>query len=269
MEITPFIWTIIWNIAIAIWIIISVLIVRFVTKKLVNYVEYITATTVGLLIWIVFLWFLPKLIWSDIIPFNLGVFLLLGMFIFYMLEIFLHWHHCKDLSDWHIDDHKHSHESWNLIFIWTLLHNAFHWIILFSAFAVDFYFWVTTTVAILLHSIPQNVVNYVMNHNNFKIVLFAAFGWILGALLTYPFYEFLIDNKNYILALISWGLLYTALVDIFPSINWNANTKNKILYLGFIAFWIVLFIWFKGITQQAKADNWDSENKHIEDNKTH
>jgi len=51
---------------------------------------------------------------------------------------------------------------------------------LFAAFAIDVYFGIATTLAILMHSIPQNIVNYVMNHNNLKIVLFAAIGGIFG-----------------------------------------------------------------------------------------
>jgi len=58
----------------------------------------------------------------------------------------------------------------------TLLHNFFHGIVLFSAFSVDLYFGLATTLAVLLHAIPQNLVNYIMNHNSKKYVYIAAFG---------------------------------------------------------------------------------------------
>jgi zinc transporter ZupT len=96
-----------------------------------------------------------------------------------------------------------------------------------------------------LHSIPQNIVNYIMNHNNIKYSYFAAFGWILWALITYPFSNFLTTHKYYILAIISWWLLYTALADIFPEFKEKWNQIKKISYFIFILIWIWIFLVFE------------------------
>jgi len=247
----PFLLTIIWNIVIALWIILVVLITRIVKNKLSKYLEYITATTVGLLLWIIFLGFLPeiteewKFVWAD-----LGIYFLIWLVIFYLLELFLHWHHCKDLSHESSCHSSHSHEHKNgaLMFWWTMLHNSFHWVVLFSAFSVNIHFWIATTIAILLHSIPQNVVNYIMNHNNIKFSYFAALWWILWWILTYPFSDFLISHKFQILTIISGWLLYTALADIFPEFNWKWTILKKIIYLIFIVIWIFMFLWFEKIS---------------------
>ena len=248
MEFSPFLLTIIWNIVVAIWIIVVVLLTKVIRTKLINYLEYITALTVWLLLWIIFIGFLPELSsswnfkWSE-----LWIFILIWIFIFYLLELFLHWHHCKDL--WHENkchsNHNHEHKNGIMMFWWTMLHNIFHWVVLFAAFSVDFTFWVTTTIAVLLHSIPQNIVNYIMNHNNIKYAYFAAFWWILWALTTFPFSDYLIANEYYILAIITWGLLYTALTDIFPEFKWEWTVFKKLSYLSFIIIGILLFIWFE------------------------
>jgi len=255
MQITPFIWTLFWNIFVALWIIIVVIFARFITKKLQNYLDFITAITVWLLLWIIFLWFFPELIeeWIDV--HFLWIFVLVWIFLFYILELFLHWHHCKDLNPWDLNKHKHEHESWKLIFAWTVLHNTFHWVEIFAAFSINTSFWIIVSIAILLHSIPQNVVNYVMNHNNLKIVLIWAFSWVFGAVLTYPFWEFLIDNKLYVLAIIAGWLLYTALADIFPSFKSKWNFKNKINYLVFVILGIFLFLWFNEISWHEHKHN--------------
>ncbi len=254
-NLSPFILTIIWNSIIASWIILVVLITKFFKNIFEKKLEYITATTVWLLLWIIFLWFLPKLttkwhlVWQE-----LWIFILIWVFIFYLLELFLHWHHCKDL--WHdtsckhskIDEHN-SNKNWILMFWGTIMHNAFHWIVLFSAFSVSFSFWMATTTAVLLHSIPQNVVNYIMNNKKIWYSYLAAFWWLLWTFLVYPFSDFLIANKFYILAIISWWLLYTALADIFPEFKWKWNTFKKFSYLFFIVIWILLFLWFEMITK--------------------
>jgi len=250
-NLSPFLLTIIWNIVIAIWIIVVVFITKFLKNKATKYLEYITALTVWLLLWIIFLGFIPKLtttwnlVWEE-----LGIFILIWLFFFYFLELFMHWHHCKDL--WHESacksHHTHEHKNWVLMFWWTIMHNSFHWIVLFSAFSVDINFWIATTVAVLLHSIPQNIVNYIMNHNNIKYAYFASLGGLLWTLITYPFSEFLIWNKFYILAIITGWLLYTALADIFPEFKWKGTTLKKISYFIFIIFWILMFLWFEEIS---------------------
>ncbi len=248
-DLSPFIYTLIWNTLVSIWIITTILIAKIFKNTLNKYLEYFTATTVWLLLWIIFLGFIPKLTLKwNLIWDKLWIFILLWIFLFYLLELFLHWHHCKDLENKDKNKHSHSHENSLLIFWWTLLHNIFHWIVLFSAFAVNLNFWMATTLAVLLHSIPQNIVNYIMNHNKIIYAYIAALWWILWALLTYPFKSFLVENKFYFLALITWWLLYTALADIFPEIKWKWTIKQKISYLIFIIIWLILFLWFEKIS---------------------
>ena len=246
----PFIWTLIWNLIISIWIISTIFIARFFKNKLLPYINYITALTVWLLLWIIFLWFIPELIDSQMKWIILWTSILVGLFLFYILELFLHWHHCHDLSHKKHDCHHtslHKNKNWILIFGSTFLHNAFHWIVLFGAFWINLTFGVSTTIAILLHSIPQNIVNYIMNYKTEKYSFAAAFWWIIWVLLIYPFSTVLLANKFIILSIITWGLLYTALADIFPEFKEKWWTKTKISYLFFILLWILVYILFNHV----------------------
>ncbi len=253
----PFLWTILWNIVIAVGIIGVIFVVRGVVKKFEKYLDFITALTVWLLLWIIFLGFFPELIESETSAMHIGGMILFGLFFFYILELFFHWHHCKDFwADHNI--HKHEHHSSKLIFIGTLIHNMFHWIVLFAAFAIDVYFGIATTLAILMHSIPQNIVNYVMNHNNLKIVLFAAIGGIFGWILVYPFGDFLLTYKWFVLAFITGWLLYTALADIFPNFKQKWILKIKIAYLIFIVLWVGLFLALEELSHR----HWEEEENH-------
>jgi zinc and cadmium transporter len=247
---SAFFYSLIWNIIIAFWIILIIFFAKFIKDKLIKFLDYITAITVGLLLGIIFLGFLPKLTTKwNLVWLELWVYILIWIFFFYLLELFLHWHHCKDLNHEQSchSSHSHEHKNWVLMFIWTLFHNSFHWIVLFSAFSVWINFWIVTTTAVLLHSIPQNIVNYIMNHNNIKYAYVAGLWWILWAIITYPFSDFLIINKFYFLAIISWGLLYTALADIFPEFKWKWDKIKKLSYFFFILFWIFLFLIFERI----------------------
>ncbi len=73
----------------------------------------------------------------------------------------------------------------------TFIHNFLHGVILFSAFAVSIPVGFATTIAVLLHAIPQNIANLLMNHKNPIFAYIAAFAGIIGALCVYPMHDFL------------------------------------------------------------------------------
>ncbi len=253
-ELSPFLLTVIWNSIIAIWIILVVYLVKFIKERLISYLEYITASTVWIILWLIFLWFIPELVWEVFDWKTMGIYILVWIISFYLFELFLHWHHCKDLdhnSSCH-SSHSHEHKNWVLMFWATMLHNSFHWVVLFWAFSINFYFWVATTFWLLLHAIPQNISNYIMNHNNIKYSYFAAIWGLLWAILTYPFADFLLWHEWYVISIISGWLLYTALADIFPEFKWEWTTFKKIWYVFFILIWIFMFIWFEKLWELIK-----------------
>lgn len=241
--ITPFFLWLAWNLVIALGIISLVFLADIVRRKTMKQMDNLVAFTVWLIIAIVFLWFLPTIIESQTLsPESLWLFILLGIFLFYIFELFLHWHHCKDLWEHHHDHHTHEHKNNILMFTGTFIHNALHGVVLFSAFSIDIHFWIATTFAILLHAIPQNIANLLMNHRDVRFAYIAAFGWVFGALITLPLGTLLLDYKFEILAVIGWGLLYTAMSDILPSFKEKWETKHKFFYLIFMLIWVISFL---------------------------
>jgi len=262
-----FFWTIFWNVIIAFGIIIVIQVVKIFKKKISLYLDYLTALTVWLLLAIVGLGFFPKIMESGAVSWEkAGIFILLGLLLFYVLELFFHWHHCKEIGQEKqscCHTHKKEHENNFLMFAGTLMHNGFHGFVLFSAFSVDFSFGIATTIAILLHAIPQNVANYIMNHENAKYAYIAGVAWIFWALLTYPFIDFLVVNKILILCIISWGLLYTALADILPNVKNGSEVKQKAVYLLFMLFWVLAFIFFENVTGAHDHEHWVEDTHEI------
>lgn len=243
-----FIYTLLWNLVISISILSIIYFIRFFKSKIKKNIDYITSITIWVILWVIFLWFFPEILdEADLNSSYFWLFILLWLLSFYFLELFFHWHHCRDLShNWHCHcDHNHAlhkeHMKWKLMFLWTFLHNSIHWIVLFGAFSINVEIWIVTTIAILLHSIPQNISNYIMTDAKSKYYIITSFWWVFGAILTLPFIDFLLLNKSYIILFICGWLLYTALTDILPEIKNNENVKSKIIYFFFLVFWIILF----------------------------
>jgi len=247
MEITPFLWSFFWNLFLGFWITITIYSINIFKKTIVNKIDYLTSLTVWLLLWIIFIWFFPEIFTSNVDPKIIWLLVIIWLLFFFILELFMHWHHCKDL--WHTCSkwHKNEHKNTNLMFIWTLIHNSFHWVILFSAFSINFTFWIATTITLLMHAIPLNISNYIMNHNNLKYSIIAAFWWVFWSIITYPFSSLILDYKFEILSIITWWLLYIALTDLFPNIKKNNELKYKIIYLLFIILWVIIFYIFNSL----------------------
>ncbi|MCP4524119.1 MAG: ZIP family metal transporter [Candidatus Gracilibacteria bacterium] len=274
MDFSPAMGTLIGNIVIAVVIIVLVKILGYFKKSITKYIKYLTSLTVGLLLANVFIGFLPEILAIEGVDFReMGMYILFGLLFFYVTELVFHWHHCKDLEHNNhgcTSSHSHEHENNILMFIGTVLHNIFHGFILFGSFSISIEFGMITTLALLLHAIPQNIANYIMNHNSAKYSYLAALGGIIGAGMTFLMSDFLLDHQTLILAFISGGLLYTALTDILPEVQEDSGVTDKIKYLVFIIIGIGLFIGFNGLighdhaghTEHIEESNHDGHDHH-------
>ncbi len=242
MNLSPFTLWLLGNIAIA-WVIVSlVFLISLIRKRIIWKIDKLVALSVGLILSIIFLGFLPDAIiewWLNIKL--IGSLILTGVFIFYTLELFLHWHHCKDIDENGHSHHNHDHQNSPLIALGTFFGNAVHGIVLFSAFSVNIHFGITTTFAILLHAVPQNIANLLMNHKDTTYVYIAAIWGIFWALLLFPFQSFLSQYNFHILMIVAGWLLYTAMSDILPSFKEKWKLKHKFLYLVCMILGILLF----------------------------
>lgn len=236
---TTFLYALIANVIIWIAMVCLIFILRLYKNKIVKYLSYFTAITVWILLWIIFISFIPEIIESGLPWTTIWTVILLWLLVFYILELLLHHHHCHDIELWeHKHNEEHSHES--LMFIWTLLHNMLHWLVIYSAFTVSTAFWIATATAVLLHSIPQNTANYIMNHNKEIYVRIAALWWIIWTILLLPFNKFIWSNESLILWFVCGWLLYLTLSDILPEVKNKWWLKIKFLYLLFIFVWLGL-----------------------------
>ena len=229
------------NLIISLGIVFMILLIKNFQKFISSNLNILTALSVWTLLSLIFLDFIPEI--SDNIGHdNLWILLLTWLLCFYILELLLHWHHCSDLEHQNCDhNHKVKHEQyWHLILIWTLLHNIFHGIVIFSWFTISTNSWIILTIWILLHSIPENLVNFVMNNKRIKNVILSSFWWIIWVFIAYIFRDQIDNFKFQIIAFTSGWLLYIALSDMLPSINGNFWIKEKFKYLWFVVLWIVV-----------------------------
>ncbi len=153
--------------------------------RIISAFSWFVAFATGTILATVFFEFLPEAS-AKLSGEEFAIFLLSGVLVFALVETLVHYHHCHDLShvrgdgDHPRDDsiaHAHSHHG-TLMNMGTFLHNGFHGIVLYTGFAAGFETGILLSVVILLHALPQNFANYVMNRGSFLSYSVAASGGI-------------------------------------------------------------------------------------------
>ncbi|MBU2595834.1 ZIP family metal transporter [Patescibacteria group bacterium] len=168
---------------------------------------------------------------------KMAVFLILifGFSLFFLVEKFLHWHHC------HQEEEDCPHPFTYLILWGDGVHNFLDGLAIAAAFLIDIRLGVITTLVIISHELPQEMGDFaVLIHGgmkkkkallyNFISQLTSVIGGVAGFYLVG-----LSDWKFYLLPFAAGGFLYIAASDLIPEIKKEGHLgKSIITYLIFI-----------------------------------
>jgi len=158
-----------------------------------------------------------------------------GFILFFLIEKFLHWHHCHDGE---CDVHPVSY----LILVGDAVHNFIDGLIIAASFLVDVSFGVVTTVLILGHELPQELGDFaIMVHGGFekKKALFynflAQLTAVLGGLVGF-FLSVSVGSVSFLLPFAAGGFIYIAASDLVPELHKEENLgKSLVSFVFFLA----------------------------------
>ena len=166
--------------------------------------------------------------------------LIIGILVFFVLEKFFYWRHChRGECD------VHTFTYMNLI--GDGLHNFVDGIVIASSFMVDVKLGLTTTLAVALHEIPQELGDFgILIYGGFTVKralffnLLSAITCIFGGVSTYFVSSYASALKIPILAFSAGGFLYVALVDLLPELRKKGSLKESFSQFIFILLGISL-----------------------------
>jgi zinc and cadmium transporter len=173
--------------------------------------------------------------------------MLLSILGFYLIERFVHWHHCHGTSC--PPENKMHVAVTNLI--GDGVHNFIDGILIGVAFLVSPAVGIATTLAIIAHEIPQEIsdagVLLFAGLSKGKIIGFNflfALTSIVGAILAFNFAANLQTSIPFFIAIASGNFIYLALADLIPELHHELNRKSIIkhtlwLLLGVAIFWLI------------------------------
>jgi len=175
---------------------------------------------------------------------GIGLALLAGIAVFFVLEKFLLWRHChtEAVESAHAHaDHHHASSGW-LVLVGDGLHNFVDGVLIAAAFLTDFHLGVVTTFAILAHEIPQEVGNVaVLVHSGFSRR--QALGWnvlssltaVAGGLVGWFALRESLSVLPYVLAVAAASLLYVAVADLIPGLHRRTDLRASLAQVAWIA----------------------------------
>lgn len=161
-------------------------------------------------------------------------YLILGIVLFFLMEKYLHWRHCHNGV-------CEIHAFTYLNLVGDGFHNFIDGMVIAASFIVSLKLGIVTTLAVILHEIPQELGDFgVLVYGGFskqKALVYnfiSALMAIFGAIIGYFISDFAKGFSNFILPLTAGGFIYIASSDLIPEIHKEKNLRRS--NLAFIAF---------------------------------
>ena len=211
-------------------------------KTLKKILFYLVSFAAGGLLGAAFLDLLPEA--------NGGVayaYVLAGLMFFFLIENFLHWHHVH-----HEKKEAHSFAYMNLV--GDAVHNLIDGAIIAGAYLVSIPLGVVTTIAVVLHEIPQEFGDFaVLVYGGFSKTQALLFNFLtaltafIGAGLAYYFSTAVQNFNAYLIPFAAGGFIYIATVDLLPALRRETerDVRKSIAQTIFVILGIVM-IWVAG-----------------------
>jgi zinc and cadmium transporter len=202
--------------------VVSVLLAATVAYTLLaGWVPRMVSYSVGVLLGVVFLDLLPESFEKAENPAALFGTVLIGILAFFLLEKAALWRHSHE-----DDDQGRRKASGLLILTGDAFHNFVDGVLIAAAFLADFRLGLTTTLAVMVHEIPQEVGDFmVLLHAGYErsrallLNLAVSLASVAGGLLGYLVLDHAEPLVQYALALAAACFIYIAIADLIPHLH--------------------------------------------------
>ncbi|MBU0686714.1 MAG: ZIP family metal transporter [Candidatus Margulisbacteria bacterium] len=180
---------------------------------------------------------------------RIAAYLLSGIITFFVLEKFICWRHCHIPTS---ANHPHPVAFMNLV--GDAFHNFIDGMIIAGSFIVSIPLGITTTLAVILHEVPQEIGDFgVLVYGGFSRLkalgmnLLVALTAFLGALVVLVLNYRIEHVGNFLLPFAAGGFIYIAGSDLIPELKKDIKLSNSIfqlisLLLG-VGLMLLLVLW--------------------------
>jgi zinc and cadmium transporter len=223
----------------------------FIKSKVLNKITlFLVSFAIGALLGDAFIHLIPQSfnqISSTLIS---SLLILGGILLFFILEKVLRWRHCHQINCCQHEDH-HSHDNDHIITLnlfGDTVHNFIDGMLIAASFMVSFSVGLATSIAVLIHEIPQEIGDFgIFLHSGLsktKAIFYnflSALASLIGVVLTFLIGQNFNNFSHFLIPITAGGFIYLAATDLIPELH-RHDTKiiNSLIQLIFIILGITL-----------------------------
>ncbi len=204
-------------------------------ERLKKYLFVLVSLALGALLGDAFIHLIPEALEEIGNATLVSITVIAGIFLFFGLENTLHWHHYHKPEEARAAEH---HPVGRMILISDGLHNFIDGLIIGASYLVSIEVGIATTIAVVLHEIPQEIGDFgVLLYSgysatqalwfNFLSALTAVLGVILALFLSQTSESLIF----WIIPFAAGGFIYIALADLIPELQKTGSLTRSFIHL--------------------------------------
>ena len=243
-------WTLASVLAVSAISLIGILALSLRTETLKSVLIYMVSFWAGALLGDAFIHLLPEAIeTAGGMPLGVGLSVLLGVVSSFAMEKLIHWRHCHLPSS---EEHVHPFALMNLF--GDAVHNLIDGMVIAASYLASFTAGFATTVAVVLHELPQEVGDFgVLLHGGFSrrkalaLNFLTALAAVLGAVVVLLAQELLENLSLYLVPFAAGGFIYIAGSDLIPELHKEVRPSRSLLQLLFFLLGVGVMVALLGL----------------------
>lgn len=220
---------------------VGILTISLKVEKLRKILLYLVSFAAGGMLGGAFIHLIPETVAEFGFNSVISIYLLSGIVLFFIMEKFICWRHCH-----HPTTKEHPHPFAYMNLIGDGVHNFIDGLIIAASYLVSIPLGITTTIAVILHEIPQEIGDFgVLIHGGFTrkralvMNFLTALTAVAGAAVVLAL-GFMEGLAAFLLPLAAGGFIYIAGSDLIPELHKVMDMKKSSVQLLFIILGIAV-----------------------------
>lgn len=159
-----------------------------------------------------------------------SMYIVAGILLFFLMEKFIRWRHCHITNS---TEHLHPVVTMNLV--GDGVHNLIDGMVIGASYIVSVPIGIATTLAVLLHEIPQEIGDFsILVHGGLSVKKALAFNFlsaltaILGAVLSLLIGPSIEGYASALLPITAGGFIYIAGSDLIPELHHDVKVSTSL-----------------------------------------
>jgi len=212
-------------------------------------VPHLVSFATGALLGAALLALVPHALESGVGAHGIGIALVAGIIVFFVLEKMVLWRHCHaDACEAHGPQEHHRAKASATLILWgDAFHNLLDGVLLAAAFLTDVHLGIVTAIAVFAHEIPQEVGDLAILLNSgmkrrraLMLNVVVSLTSVAGAVVAYFLLEQALGVLPYALAIAAASFLYIAVADLIPGLHRRVDARTSVQQVVLIALGILL-----------------------------